>query len=99
MTEATKVQIVADPTLSMIWETEKMNENLYQLSLPLTLDGFSDKEWLNFHVRLTFNDGYQTNELLRWGKKEFALKNEWVSANGIGWFFRSVEQKSMGHLQ
>ncbi|WP_200411990.1 hypothetical protein, partial [Virgibacillus salexigens] len=41
MTEATKVQIVADPTLSMIWETEKMNENLYQLSLPLTLDGFS----------------------------------------------------------
>ena len=96
MTEATKVQIVADPTLSMIWETEKMNENLYQLSLPLTLDGFSDKEWLNFHVRLTFNDGYQTNELLRWGKKEFALKNEWVSANGIGWFFRSVEQKEHG---
>lgn len=96
MAEATKVQIVADPTLSIIWETEKINENLYQLSLPLTLDGFSDKEWLNFNVHLTFNDGYQTNELLRWGKKEFALKNEWVSANGIGWFFRSVEQKEHG---
>lgn len=96
MAEATKVQIVADPTLSIIWETEKINENLYQLSLPLTLDGFSDKEWLNFHVRLTFNDGYQTNELLRWGKKEFALKNEWVSANCIGWFFRSVEKMKHG---
>lgn len=92
MSEAKKVQVIADPTLSISWETEKINENLYQLSLPLTLDGFSDKEWLNFHVRLTFIDGYQTEELLRWGQKDFELKNEWISANGIGWFFRSVEK-------
>lgn len=93
MSEAKKVQVIADPTLSISWETEKINENLYQLSLPLTLDGFSDKEWLNFHVRLTFIDGYQTEELLRWGQKDFELKNEWISANDIGWFFRAVEKK------
>lgn len=96
MAEAQQVQIIADPSLAIIWETTKIADNLYQLSLPLTLDGFSDKEWLNFQVRLTFTDGYQTDEILRWGQKAFDFKNEWVSAGGIGWFFRSVENKEHG---
>lgn len=90
--EAQKVQILADPKVDLIWETEKLDIDKYLLNLQLTKAGFGSKEWLNFHVRLTFQDGYQTDELLRWDKKQYELKNRWFSSDNVGWLIWDVNR-------
>lgn len=95
--EASKVQILADPKLpDLLWDTKKLGESTYSLELPLTLDGFDEKEWLNFQVRLSFRDGYQTDEVLRWGPKHFDLKKEAVSAGNISWLFWEISNHEYG---
>lgn len=85
---AKNVEIVADYSLpDIIWETEKINKNTYRATIPLTLDGFGEKKWLNFRIRLTFRGEYQTIQVLRWGNKKSYLKNNSVFFNGIEWYF------------
>lgn len=97
LNEACNVQIIGDPKLpDLIWNTTKVSKDLYHLYLPLNRNDFSSKPWLNFYVRLTFKDGYQTNELLRWGPDNFEIKNNWVEAGNIGWLIWEVNRYELG---
>ena len=97
LNEASTVRILGDPKLpNLVWNTTKIGKDLYHLSIPLTKNGFGNKSWLNFHVRLTFKDGYQTDELLRWGPDIFELKNNWVAAGKIGWLVWDVNRHELG---
>ena len=97
LAEADRVRVLADPKLpDLLWDTELIYGNTYSINIPLTLDGFGDKPWLNFHIKLSFGDGYETDELLRWGPEKFDLKNKWISANKIGWFISYVSRFDFG---
>lgn len=95
--EAKNVQVLADRKLpDLLWDTEYITENIYAVDIPLTFDGFGDKPWLNFHVKLTFEDSYETDELLRWGPEKFELQNKWISVNKIGWYISYVSRFDFG---
>lgn len=97
LNEASIVTILGDPKLpSLVWNTTKISKDLYHLSLPLTKNGFGNKPWLNFHVRLIFKDGYQTDELLRWGPDTFEVKNNWFAAGKTGWLIWDVNRYELG---
>lgn len=95
--EATQVQVIADAQLpNIVWNTEKVGVSTYRLTLPLTLDGFGEKEWLNFQVRMKFADGYEASQLLKWGDASFDLEGQVIPANNIGWEFRRIERNNSG---
>lgn len=95
--EARSVQVLADrKLLHLLWDTEHITENIYTVDIPLTFDGFGDKPWLNFRIKLTFEDGYETDELLRWGPETFELQNQWISVNKIGWYISYVSRFDFG---
>lgn len=97
LNEASVVEILGDPKVpELVWSTQKISDNLYYLNLPLTKNNFGNKEWLNFHVRLMFADGYHTDELLRWGPDNFEVKNNWFTAGDIGWLIWDVSRYEFG---
>lgn len=95
--EAVDVSVIADPQLpEIVWGTHKISENIYRLKLPLTLDGFGEKEWLNFHVDMKFSDGYETKQVLKWDDNILDLEGKQISANNISWEFRRVVRNNGG---
>lgn len=95
--EAVSVNIIADPKLpDILWNTEVLNKDTYRLTLPLTLDGFGEKEWLNFQVVLKFIDGYETVQTLKWGDKNFDIENAKIAAGKVEWEFRRVVRNDGG---
>ncbi|MDV8936248.1 bifunctional glycosyltransferase/CDP-glycerol:glycerophosphate glycerophosphotransferase [Leuconostoc sp.] len=88
LNEAIKIELLLDKKLpDIVLDTIRTSDNTYSISVPLTLDGFGDKTWLNIAARLTYLDGYETTELIRFGPHEFQLKNEHISAGGVEWYF------------
>ncbi|CAM4373663.1 bifunctional glycosyltransferase/CDP-glycerol:glycerophosphate glycerophosphotransferase [Weissella hellenica] len=95
--EASSVQILADPNLpDIIWDTQKISNNEYQLVIPLTLDGFGDKKWLNIHAHLQFEDGYVTDELVRWGLFNSELLDASMEISGLTWKFAYLKKYAFG---
>lgn len=95
--EASIVEVVADYSLpQIVWSTEKIDNCTYRLTLPLTLDGFGTKEWLNFRVKMTFVDGYETSQILKWGDEHFDLEGNFISSNGVSWEFRRILRNGGG---
>ncbi|MFL2020341.1 bifunctional glycosyltransferase/CDP-glycerol:glycerophosphate glycerophosphotransferase [Weissella hellenica] len=89
--EAVSVQVMADNALNtIVWDTHKINASTYRLIIPLGIDGFSDKPWLNFQILMKFSDGYTTKQILKWGENHDDLEGKIVSVNGISWEFRRV---------
>lgn len=97
--EVSSVQILADPKLpNIFWETKKISNNEYQSIIPLTLEGFGDKKWLNIHARLNFEDGYSTDELIRWGLFKNELQDASVEVNSLTWKFSYLKKYAFGGL-
>lgn len=95
--EAVSVNVIADPKLpDIVWNTEALNKSTYRLTLPLTLDGFGEKEWLNFQVVLKFIDGYEAVQVLKWGDKNFDLEGARISVDNVEWEFRRVVRNDGG---
>lgn len=95
--EASSVQVIPDPQISeIIWSTKKVSNDEYRLDIPLTLDGFGDKKWLNINIRLTFEDGYITNEPLRWGLYRSELIDKTVEISNVDWKFSYLKEYAFG---
>lgn len=95
--EAIDVNVIADPKLpDIIWHTKRIDRSTYRLILPLQLDGFGDKEWLNFNILLKFADGYETTQTLKWGDSDFDLEGKQISVNHVQWEFRRVSRNHGG---
>lgn len=95
--EAVSVNIIADPKLpDLLWNTEALDKDTYRLTLPLTLDGFGEKEWLNFQVVLKFIDGYEAVQVLKWGDKNFDIEGAKIAADKVEWEFRRVVRNDGG---
>lgn len=95
--EASIVEIVPDYSLlQIVWNTEKIGNSTYRLTLPLTLDGFGKKEWLNFRVKMTFIDGYETSQILKWGDEHFDLEDSFISSDNVSWEFRRILRNGGG---
>lgn len=86
-----QVVVRSDPkTPEISWTTEKDSEQHYHLTLPLTLNGFGKKEWLNFQVVLKFMDGHEEVSYLKWGNKSFDIEGTKISSNNVSWEFRRI---------
>lgn len=91
--EAKSITVIADPDLPDVeWTPEKMDIDKYHLSIPLTLSGFAEKPWLNFEVKLEFEDGYLTSQGLKWGDEEFSLEDAQISAANVEWEFHRTKR-------
>lgn len=97
LNEASTVKVLGDPKFpELVWNTKKIDKELYYLNIPLTKNNFGNKPWLNFHVKLTFADGYYTDELLRWGPDNFEIKNKWFDVGDTGWLVWDVSRYEFG---
>lgn len=95
--EAISVKVMADSKLpNILWNTQSAGNGIYRLILPLTLNGFGEKPWLNFQVVMKFIDGYTTRQVLKWDEKEFEIEGKILSINGVSWEFRRVVRNSGG---
>ena len=89
--EPIQVIILSDKkTPSIFWVAKKNSRNHYYIELPLTLNGFGEKEWLNFQVSMKFIDGHEEIRYLKWSDKHFPLEGTKISVNNLSWEFRRV---------